>query len=888
MELAMRADFHDHESRSGRDEIDLGGVAAALARRRRLILGATAGCAAAALVFCLVVKPRYIAEARVIVEDQETYYTRVDPSSAARDAAPPIDAEAVNSQIQLVSSRDIARKVVAALRLQTYREFDPSAHGLFGALSLLSGRDGADVAEDRLLNAFFDHLTVMSPAKSRILQIEFSSRDPDLAAKAANTVAEQYIAFKQQAKREDARQAAQSLQPLIADLQQRATEADAKVSAFRVANGLFESSENRSLPTQQLGEIASKLADARAALSDSSARAKALRDLLAHGRLGDAAEIASNDLVRAIAARRSALEAERAGALQTLLPGHPKVRELDAQMSDIERQLRAAVEKAARGLENNARVAAARVVNLTQLLDEQKKTVGVANGEEAKLRELQRQAKTLKDQLESESAKYQAALARENAENAPADARLVSRALAPSIPAFPKKVPITLFGALAGLFFSSFYVIAREMGGSAPAPAPAAAPDIAPVFGRRRSKPARVFAQKADAIFAEEAEAGFAQKADAGFTQEADAGLARGVPESGASARIEPGPEDAPPKRPLRAASAASRKPAPDAPGAMRQPLVWLKRALADFAAPAVRLDKTPAPAAQRDATPAPAPAVRPDNTPAPAPAAQRDATPAPAPAVRPDNTPGPAPAAQRDDTPAPGLSDIWVRDPFAVEAGAADPEPETGFPSDPEPPAPPEGPGERPRDDAPESSDLAAHLGAAGDGRGVTALLAEAGGAASPSHALIAARALSREGRAILIEAGPDPRLAAALAEADAAERPGLAQLLAGEASYAEAIARDARSRLHLLGGGGPLDIEAEDLSAVIEVLRATYDFVLLAVRADALGLDLAREADAVAVLGPASLRRDHLHDDFAGAGARKLILASLDDSGRLSAGAA
>ena len=192
---------------------------------------------------------------------------------------------------------------------------------------------------------------MLSPTQSRILQIEFSSRDPDLAANAANTIAELYIDLKQQAKRENAREAAQSLKPLIADLQQRVTEADAKVADFRLANGLYDSAENRSLPTQQLADLATKLADARAFQSEALAKARALRELLSRNRLGDAGEISNNDLVRTISSRRSALQAQLAADSRTLLLRPPEDQGNAGQLSDIETQLRAAVEKAARGLD---------------------------------------------------------------------------------------------------------------------------------------------------------------------------------------------------------------------------------------------------------------------------------------------------------------------------------------------------------------------------------------------------------------------------------------------------------------------------------------------------------------------------------------------------------
>lgn len=65
-------------------EIGFASVRAALNRSKRLIALATLGAAAAALIFCALEEPRYIAVARILYATQET---------AARDAG------AVNGQI---------------------------------------------------------------------------------------------------------------------------------------------------------------------------------------------------------------------------------------------------------------------------------------------------------------------------------------------------------------------------------------------------------------------------------------------------------------------------------------------------------------------------------------------------------------------------------------------------------------------------------------------------------------------------------------------------------------------------------------------------------------------------------------------------------------------
>ena len=780
MELVMSAGNFDSKTADGADEVDLDGIAAAIRRNKRLIAGVTLGAAAAALLFCLVVKPRYMGESRVLVENQENYFNRADPDGSRMSDTPVVlDAEEINSQIQLLTSRDLGRRAIKALGLRGNPEFDPGAGGVLSrGLALLGiGSGGSDEThEDRLLTNFLDHLTVMSPAKTRVLQIEFSSRDPDLAAKGANTVADLYIELKSQAKRDNAHRAAENLKPSIASLEARVAEAEAKVEQFRAQTGFYESSLNTSVPTQQLGEIAAKLAEARAAQSEAQAKAHGLRDLLRQGRLGDAAEISSNDLVRRVSDQRVLVRAQLASESRTLLPAHPRIKELEAQLADLDNQLRTAVEKAARGLENDARVAGARVANLTSLLDEQKKAVGVSNADETQLRELQRTSKALKDQLASEAAKYQAALARDSADSAPADARIISRALSPSVPVFPKKTPIVVFAALAGLFFSVFGIAAREMTvqrRSGALPAPPLPRDLGRDFGQ-------------------------------------NFGIAA-----------------APEKNPFVAA--APEEAATDEPAvkAEVQPLLQrLKQAVASYAAPALPLEQ-------------------------------------------------PEPEAEAAASEAPSISAGAEPPSLAEPLSLADAELKA--------------PQDAHRDALEASRGLIERIRHAATQGGAKIIIASAGESAPACAGLKVARTLAWEGRAILVQVDDeDVFLRDALIQADenrseSAPQPGLAQLLSGEASFAEAIYRDAASRLHLVQSGGSIDLEDPDLSMILDALHATYDFVLIAGGEKMAAASLAAEVDLAVIFAEDARKRDFLHDDFAAAGARAIVLAGVDSFGEI-----
>ena len=107
-------------------EIDLRALGAALRRKLRLLLAvALAACLLIALVVN-VVTARYTAQSQVLLENQETFFTRPDRVNVQQvDQVQQLDPEAVASQVQLIASRDIARRAIKQLGLEGNDEFDP-------------------------------------------------------------------------------------------------------------------------------------------------------------------------------------------------------------------------------------------------------------------------------------------------------------------------------------------------------------------------------------------------------------------------------------------------------------------------------------------------------------------------------------------------------------------------------------------------------------------------------------------------------------------------------------------------------------------------------------------------------------------------------------------
>jgi hypothetical protein len=190
-------------------------------------------------------------------------------------------------------------------------------------------------------------------------------------------------------------------------------------------------------------------------------------------------DVLNSELIRRLNEQYITLRAQLAEQSSTLLGGHPRIKELRAQIADLERQIRGEAERLARSFENDAKLARARVEEIGQSLDQLKRQAAVNSGSDVQLRALEREAKAQRDLLESYLAKYREATARENLGASLGDARVISRAIVSNTPYFPKKLPIVLIAALATLFLGAGFVATNEMlAGAGAAARPQGAPPL--------------------------------------------------------------------------------------------------------------------------------------------------------------------------------------------------------------------------------------------------------------------------------------------------------------------------------------------------------------------------------------------------------------------------
>jgi polysaccharide biosynthesis transport protein len=447
-------------------DFDVGMLGAALWRNRGKILRPTLAVALMTFAVVMLMPPRYLGESRVLVVGRENVFLRPD---ADRDTGERsiVDAEAVTSQAQLILSRDLAVEVINNLKLRERAEFDQARGAAFVIKSVLgfiglTKNPMSMTPEERALDAYYDRLTVYPIDKSRVIVIDFLSEDAELAARVANAIADAYLERQQYAKQEQVRSAGQWLSGEIESLRKKVADAEAKVEAFRANTNLFIGPNGTSLSAQQLGDLNAQLAAARTLKADAEAKAKLIRDTLKSGEPINSSDILNSELIRRLSEQRVTLRAQLAEQSSSLLDQHPRIKELKAQIADLDQQIRREADTIARSLENDAKLAAARVDSQTATLDQYKRQAASTNEQDVELRALERDAKSQRDLLESYLAKYREASARNTIASVPPDARIISRAMVSNIPAYPKKLPTVLIATLATLVLCCGIVVTRE------------------------------------------------------------------------------------------------------------------------------------------------------------------------------------------------------------------------------------------------------------------------------------------------------------------------------------------------------------------------------------------------------------------------------------------
>lgn len=456
------------------EHVDVLGLMQKLWNRKFVILCLTVALIIPAAAFILHLAPKYRAEAEVMVEDRKIHVVALPEVLTGHTLAE----DTVLSEIQVVTSRDMAKAVIDKLNLRADPEFNLSlrpaseldkirAQIMAPVRRLTSDhprrRTAAEseaVAETSMVDGFLDKLTVAPAGRSRVMRIIFESESPVTAARVANTVAELYQETQVRAKVELAKQANKWLDGHLAELRQQAENSRLTIQQFREEHGLLQADKDVNLITQQAGEISRQLIGAQARLSEAESRLSYANK--GTGRAGDVAiaEVVQSHEIQMLRQQEATQRAKLADLETRHGPKYPTVQQAEAELQDLHQSIARESEHIRQSLVTDVAREKANVAQLSGALEQTKHRLGQANEAEARLVTLDREL-SANDNLYTLFLDRVKQTGLQQGVEQP-DSQIISRADPPTQPFFPRKGMLLALAVLTSAVISTLTVLAFD------------------------------------------------------------------------------------------------------------------------------------------------------------------------------------------------------------------------------------------------------------------------------------------------------------------------------------------------------------------------------------------------------------------------------------------
>lgn len=436
-----------------------------LRRHWRLVAGLAAASGAVAILALMIVTPRYTATATVLLEPRQSRVFGKD--SIVPEAV--VDASSVESQVSVVQSFNLLRNVAEREHLESDPEFSTSDASWTDAFPRWSGeRRTAPVdARARLddsVKRLRDNLDVQRVGRSNVLALSVSSAEPAKAARLANAVAATFVADQNEARYQGAKTASAWLTERLDALRDRLRGSEQALAAFRVAHGLDSaSSEGRvTLSEQQLMELGGRLASARAELSEKQAKYEQARGVELSGAAIDAIpDVLRSSVVGKLREQQADLARKEADLAARYAPNYPAMANVRAERRDLDRSIRAEIDRTLANLKNDFDVARARETSLRASLMSVSEQAGLDGESGITLRDLVRTNEANKALYETFLAK--AKTTQEQTALEERDARVISDATRPATASFPRAKLIVALAILLGATIGVGLAIALDL-----------------------------------------------------------------------------------------------------------------------------------------------------------------------------------------------------------------------------------------------------------------------------------------------------------------------------------------------------------------------------------------------------------------------------------------
>lgn len=393
----------------------------------------------ATFVLLMFVPKQYESTATVLIEDRSNQFTQAATAPTQNSTGVSIDV-LISSQIELIRSRDTLLPVIDSENLRSEPEFNGSAGSpLTTILSVVGRKPTPKSIDDTVLQNLNDRLSVLRTRDSAAIDIVVSSQKPELAAAIANAIAKEAVRRRAGQSVADTQEATVFLQQQIDQLRVKVEEAEAKVADYKANKGIFAGSNGTTLPDQNISDISKQITEAEALRSSAQQRATLIRGLIKSGQgVEGVDDVRNSAIVQSLMQTRATLQSSLAEKSATLLPAHPTIKALNAQIAQVNAQIKAEAGRVADGLSAQVTVEEGILASLNDDLTRAKLVSSTQTKDGVTLDSLTREANAQRDLLNAYLLKYRDASGRTDTGSVLPDVRQLTSAAPAIVPSSPK------------------------------------------------------------------------------------------------------------------------------------------------------------------------------------------------------------------------------------------------------------------------------------------------------------------------------------------------------------------------------------------------------------------------------------------------------------------
>lgn len=304
-----------------------------LFRRRRLLIVSFLGIFAGAILSAFFLPKKYEAQMEILVKRE-----RVDPvvtteaSTQLVQPAPAVTEEEINSEVELLKSRDLLEKVVVANNLQ--------ARGSNSLWSFLSGRNSPEIRVSEAVDQLAKKLQIEALTKTNLIEVRYQSPDPDLSYRVLASLADLYMEKHLAVHRPPG--AFDFFQQETEQYRNGLAEAEARLDRFGKDQNVSVAQTERDLTVQKLNEFDATLHQTEAEITETQQRITNLESQvkLTPIRLNTSEKaIDDGPVLQVLEGTLSALELKHTEMVAHFEPEYRPRKELESQIAQTRAQI---------------------------------------------------------------------------------------------------------------------------------------------------------------------------------------------------------------------------------------------------------------------------------------------------------------------------------------------------------------------------------------------------------------------------------------------------------------------------------------------------------------------------------------------------------------------